>query len=153
MGGRWGGRWAGDGREVGGRHCCTASSSPRRATARPSKARAFLEPVKRKFPGISYSDLWVLAAYVGIEHTGAPARAVKRSREEAPFTARRVNRRAVDCLSARPGRLGGRARAARWRLVQPDAAGRARQAAWRREVRRVRLCRRGGQACPAELLK
>ena len=35
-------------------------------------ARAFLEPVKRKFPGISYSDLWILAAYVGIEHTGGP---------------------------------------------------------------------------------
>jgi len=36
-------------------------------------ARAFLEPIKRRFPGISYSDLWVLAAYVGIEHTGGPA--------------------------------------------------------------------------------
>lgn len=36
-------------------------------------ARAFLEPVKRKFPGISYSDLWILAAYTGIEHTGGPA--------------------------------------------------------------------------------
>jgi len=35
-------------------------------------ARAFLEPVKRKFPAISYSDLWILAAYVGIEHTGGP---------------------------------------------------------------------------------
>ena len=35
-------------------------------------ARAFLEPIKRKFPGISYSDLWVLAAYVGLEHTGGP---------------------------------------------------------------------------------
>ena len=35
-------------------------------------ARAFLEPVKRKFPGVSYSDLWVLASYVGIEHTGGP---------------------------------------------------------------------------------
>mmetsp|Transcript_5829 Transcript_5829/g.8945 ORF Transcript_5829/g.8945 Transcript_5829/m.8945 type:complete len:381 (-) Transcript_5829:83-1225(-) len=35
-------------------------------------ARAFLEPVKKKFPGISYSDLWILAAYVGIEHTGGP---------------------------------------------------------------------------------
>lgn len=31
-----------------------------------------MEPVKRKFPSISYSDLWVLAAYVGIEHTGGP---------------------------------------------------------------------------------
>ena len=37
-------------------------------------ARAFLEPVKNKFgSGISYSDLWVLAAYVGIEHTGGPS--------------------------------------------------------------------------------
>ena len=35
-------------------------------------ARAFLEPVKKKFPGISYSDLWILAAYVGIEYTGGP---------------------------------------------------------------------------------
>ena len=36
-------------------------------------ARAFLEPVKKRFPAISYSDLWVLAAYVGLEHTGGPA--------------------------------------------------------------------------------
>lgn len=35
-------------------------------------ARAFLEPIKRKFPNISYSDLWILAAYVGLEHTGGP---------------------------------------------------------------------------------
>eukprot|EP00956_Cyclotella_meneghiniana_P021919 scaffold40636_cov64-Cyclotella_meneghiniana.AAC.4 len=35
-------------------------------------ARAFLEPVKAKFPSISYSDLWILAAYVGLEHTGGP---------------------------------------------------------------------------------
>ena len=35
-------------------------------------ARAFLEPVKRRFPAISYSDLWILAAYVGIEQTGGP---------------------------------------------------------------------------------
>lgn len=35
-------------------------------------ARAFLEPVKAKFPGISYSDLWILASYVGLEMTGGP---------------------------------------------------------------------------------
>ena len=35
-------------------------------------ARAFLEPVKLKFPNISYSDLWILASYVGLEHTGGP---------------------------------------------------------------------------------
>mmetsp|Transcript_6262 Transcript_6262/g.20041 ORF Transcript_6262/g.20041 Transcript_6262/m.20041 type:complete len:334 (+) Transcript_6262:3-1004(+) len=43
-------------------------------------ARAFLEPVKKKFPGISYSDLWVLAAYVGIEHTGGPSIAFRPGR-------------------------------------------------------------------------
>ena len=37
-----------------------------------SAARAFLEPLKRKFPEISYSDLWILASYVGLEHTGGP---------------------------------------------------------------------------------
>ncbi|CAB9528707.1 Putative heme-binding peroxidase [Seminavis robusta] len=35
-------------------------------------ARAFLEPIKRQHPNISYSDLWILAAYVGLEHTGGP---------------------------------------------------------------------------------
>jgi len=35
-------------------------------------ARRFLEPVKAKFPGISYADLWVLAANVAIEEMGGP---------------------------------------------------------------------------------
>ena len=35
-------------------------------------ARAFLEPIKKKYPSISYSDLWILAAYVAIEHTEGP---------------------------------------------------------------------------------
>mmetsp|Transcript_2178 Transcript_2178/g.3322 ORF Transcript_2178/g.3322 Transcript_2178/m.3322 type:complete len:388 (-) Transcript_2178:43-1206(-) len=35
-------------------------------------ARSFLEPIKKKFAQISYSDLWILASYVGIEHTGGP---------------------------------------------------------------------------------
>ena len=35
-------------------------------------ARAFLEPIKEKYSGISYSDLWILAAYSAIEHTGGP---------------------------------------------------------------------------------
>ena len=45
-------------------------------------ARAFLEPIKRKFPGVSYSDLWVLAAYVGIEHTGGPKIAFRPGRTD-----------------------------------------------------------------------
>lgn len=35
-------------------------------------ARAFLEPIKAKHPHVSYSDLWILASYVGLEHTGGP---------------------------------------------------------------------------------
>lgn len=31
-----------------------------------------LEPIKKKFPKISYSDLWVLASYVAIEEMGGP---------------------------------------------------------------------------------
>uniref|UniRef100_A0A061R9T9 Cytochrome c peroxidase, mitochondrial n=1 Tax=Tetraselmis sp. GSL018 TaxID=582737 RepID=A0A061R9T9_9CHLO len=36
-------------------------------------ARNLLEPVKRQFPWISYSDLWTLAAVVAIEEMGGPA--------------------------------------------------------------------------------
>lgn len=35
-------------------------------------ARAALEPVKYKFPRITYSDLWTLAGKVAIEHMGGP---------------------------------------------------------------------------------
>lgn len=45
-------------------------------------ARAFLEPVKRRHPHISYSDIWILASYVGLEVTGGPV---------IPFTPGRVD--------------------------------------------------------------
>lgn len=35
-------------------------------------ARAFLEPIKREFPWITYADLWTLAAVVAIEEMGGP---------------------------------------------------------------------------------
>src|SRR3954471_2922157 len=35
-------------------------------------ARSFLEPVKEKFPWITYSDLWTLAAVVAIKEMGGP---------------------------------------------------------------------------------
>jgi len=37
------------------------------------KARALLEAVKVKHPEVSYADLWILAGYCAIEHTGGPA--------------------------------------------------------------------------------
>lgn len=42
------------------------------ANAGLENARAFLEVVKKEFPDVSYSDLWVLSAYVAIEHMGGP---------------------------------------------------------------------------------
>lgn len=35
-------------------------------------ARKFLEPIKEKFPWISYSDLWTLGGVVAIEAMGGP---------------------------------------------------------------------------------
>lgn len=36
------------------------------------KARAILEPIQARYPGLTHADLWILAAYVAIEHTGGP---------------------------------------------------------------------------------
>lgn len=36
-------------------------------------ARVFLEPVKEKYPDITYSDLWVLAGVVAIKEMGGPS--------------------------------------------------------------------------------
>jgi len=35
-------------------------------------ARAFLEPVKRKYPWVTYADLWTMAAVVAIKEMGGP---------------------------------------------------------------------------------
>merc|ERR1719263_2103820 len=40
------------------------------ANAGLADAQAILEPVKKKFPGVSYSDLWIFAACVAIEEMG-----------------------------------------------------------------------------------
>lgn len=42
------------------------------ANAGLDKARAFLEPIKAKYPWISYGDLWTLAGVVAIEEMGGP---------------------------------------------------------------------------------
>merc|ERR1719445_70047 len=42
------------------------------ANAGLDKARAFLEPIKQKFPDCSYADLWVYAGLVAIEEMGGP---------------------------------------------------------------------------------
>ena len=42
------------------------------ANAGLENARGFLDVVKNEFPDVSYSDLWVLSAYVAIENMGGP---------------------------------------------------------------------------------
>eukprot|EP00672_Neobodo_designis_P024404 CAMPEP_0174830732 /NCGR_PEP_ID=MMETSP1114-20130205/2688_1 /TAXON_ID=312471 /ORGANISM="Neobodo designis, Strain CCAP 1951/1" /LENGTH=329 /DNA_ID=CAMNT_0016064535 /DNA_START=40 /DNA_END=1029 /DNA_ORIENTATION=- len=42
------------------------------ANAGLDKARAWLEPIKKKFPAIPYADLWALAGCVAIESMGGP---------------------------------------------------------------------------------
>ncbi|KAH6648408.1 peroxiredoxin [Truncatella angustata] len=42
------------------------------ANAGLAHARAFLEPIKEKFPWITYADLWCLAAVVAVKEMGGP---------------------------------------------------------------------------------
>ena len=60
-------------------------------------AISFLEPIRSKYPSISHSDLWVLAAYVAIEHT------------EGPYIEFKPGRKDFDSASQAPpnGRLPG----------------------------------------------
>lgn len=46
-------------------------------------ARQALEPIKRNHPGISYSDLWTLAAVVAIEEMGGPKVPWRAGRKDA----------------------------------------------------------------------
>lgn len=46
-------------------------------------ARDLLEPVKKQFPWISYSDLWTLAGVVAIEEMGGPSILWRPGRQDA----------------------------------------------------------------------
>jgi len=61
--------------ETGGSNGATmrfSGESKHGANAGLNLARDFLEPIKKKHPEISYSDLWILASYVAIEEMGGP---------------------------------------------------------------------------------
>lgn len=49
-------------------------------------ARQKLEPLLKEFPGLTCSDLWILASYCAIEHTGGPKIEFNGGRVEAPAT-------------------------------------------------------------------
>lgn len=53
-----------------------------------SKAREFLEPIKEKYPDISYADLYQLASVAAIEYAGGP---------KIPFRMGRVDATKEDC--------------------------------------------------------
>lgn len=82
----------------GGSNGATMRFSPESkfdANAGLQHARDFLEPVKEKFPDISYADLWILAGNTALEEMGCP---------EIPFTPGRVD--AADGSACPPdGRL------------------------------------------------
>ncbi|KIW91288.1 uncharacterized protein Z519_08184 [Cladophialophora bantiana CBS 173.52] len=59
-------------------------------------ARAFLEPIKRQFPWITYADLWTLAAVVAIREMGGP---------EIPWMGGRTDFADDDSRLPPPGRL------------------------------------------------
>jgi len=67
-------------------------------------AQDMLEPVKKKFPQVSYSDLWIFAACVGIEEMGG---------NKVPFTPGRVDKSSGkqcplwDGPTAKDGKLPG----------------------------------------------
>ncbi|PWN52747.1 heme peroxidase [Violaceomyces palustris] len=48
-------------------------------------ARAHLERVKKRFPWVSYSDLWTLAGVVGIQEMGGPKIPWRSGRRDAPI--------------------------------------------------------------------
>jgi len=54
------------------------------ANAGLNKARAFLESIKAKYPGITYSDLWVLGGVAAIEYMGGPAVPFRPGRQDYP---------------------------------------------------------------------
>jgi len=54
------------------------------ANAGLAAAQDWLEPVKAKFPGITYADLWILGSYTAIEYMGGPAIPFRAGRTDAP---------------------------------------------------------------------
>ena len=46
-------------------------------------ARDFLEPLKAKYPGISYADLWTLAGAYYVEKAGGPKIAWRAGRTDS----------------------------------------------------------------------
>jgi len=60
------------------------------ANAGLDQARNFLEPIKKKFPGISYADLWTLAGVVAIEEMAGPKIEWRAGRSDEPADTKKV---------------------------------------------------------------
>jgi len=72
------------------------------ANAGLDNARNFLEPIKKKFPGISYADLWTLAGAVAIEEMGGPKIEWKSGRSDEVADSKKIppNGRLPDAAQA-----------------------------------------------------
>lgn len=60
-------------------HCRFRPEAEHSANAGLHIARELLEPIKKKYPWISYSDLWTLAGCVAIEELGGKQGSIKLS--------------------------------------------------------------------------
>ncbi|KAI9140769.1 mitochondrial putative cytochrome c peroxidase [Paraphysoderma sedebokerense] len=78
------------------------SSDP--ANAGLEHARAFLEPIKKKHPWISYADLWTLSGVVAIEALGGPKVPWKPGRSDKPVSTKEIppNGRLPDAAQGSP---------------------------------------------------
>mmetsp|Transcript_166579 Transcript_166579/g.529339 ORF Transcript_166579/g.529339 Transcript_166579/m.529339 type:complete len:520 (+) Transcript_166579:84-1643(+) len=87
--------------------------------------RKLLEAVKEKHPGLSYADLWVLAAYCAIQHTAGP---------EIDFRGGR--RDAAPQKAIAPGRLPNPERGVEEGCMEVDSEGRIK--GWEKSAEHIR---------------
>lgn len=60
---------------------CTPSFQ--QANAGLKVVRDLLDPIKKKYPGLSYSDLWTLAGVVAVQEMGGPKIPWRSGRQDA----------------------------------------------------------------------
>lgn len=71
---------------TGGPHACmrfAGGEAAHEANNGLDIARALLQPIKDKYPDVSYADFWAFAAVVAIEHLGGPTVAFRPGRVDA----------------------------------------------------------------------
>jgi len=82
-----------NGEHMGGSNGATMRFEPESsdgANAGLQHARNFLEPLKKKFPDVSYADLWIYAGLVAIEEMGGPKIEMKWGRKDEKSYSKKI---------------------------------------------------------------